>query len=197
MEMTISRRLPMVLALILAAGACDDKTAPEDPITMEESVALFKGLAGLAMTATDTLEVTANSIVLACPEGGQTKLVGSVTEQEGDTARLALTFQVTPTGCVVTGDGMQFTVDGDPSFDHKTVLEFISVPEISIRITGAITGTIKWEMGQRSGACAMALTLDAVPTPEGPLDGSFTGTMCGHQVEVDAAGLVQTSVTEE
>ena len=195
--MTISRQLPTVLALILAAGACDNKTAPEETITMEESVALFKGVAGLAMTATDTISVSPNAIVLACPQGGQTKLVGSVTEQEGDTARLELTFQVTPTGCVVTGDGMQFTVDGDPSFVHKTVIELISEPNIDIKIKGEITGPIEWELGQRSGACAMALTLDAAPNSDGTLDGAFTGTMCGHEVEVDAAGLVRTGVTEE
>lgn len=196
--MTISRRLPAVLALILAAGACDNKTAPtEEDLTKEESVALFKGIAGLSMTATDTLHVSPDSIVVACPEGGRTKLIGSITEQEGDTARLEITFLVTPTGCLVTGDGMQFTVDGDPSFVQKVELAFISVPIIDVDITGEITGPVKWELGQRSGGCAMDIALEAKPEADGTLDGSFTGTMCGHEVEVDAADLVRVSVTEE
>jgi len=92
-----------------------------------------------------------------------------------------------PSGCGVTNEGMQFTVDGNPSFRYQFAYESIGSTR---EYTGSFSGGVKWQQGDRSGNCAMDLTLvDAEPVG-GTVEGSFDGKLCGHDAEVDATGLV-------
>jgi len=98
--MSALKRLLPALALILAAGACENDTEPENELSMEESVAL--------LTA-----------------------------------------------------------------------------------AGSIVGGLNWELGERSGDCDLALTLEAVPDlVNETLTGVYRGTLCGHEVEIDANDLL-------
>lgn len=194
MEMSISRRLLAGLAVILAVGACENDMEPGEELTVEESVALLTGMGQemqvmLSDTTIVPIHVSADSVVVACPQGGRAKLI--LAEPE-DTTRLEVNVQVTPTGCVVTGGGQQFTVDGDPNFVYMLSVEITASFEVNI--SGAITGGLGWALGERSGGCDIALTLDAMPDltdPSNPgLTGTYNGTLCGHEVEIDAAALV-------
>ena len=186
--MPISRRLLAGLTLILAVGACEND---EPGLTMEESVALLQGMGQeMQVMLSDTItpiHVSQDSIVVACPRGGRAALV--VAEPSGDTNQLALDVQVTPTGCVVAGGGLQFTVDGNPNFVYVLTIT------ATFSITGSITGGLSWELDGRSGDCDIALTLEAVPDlATQTLSGAYKGTLCGHEVEIDAAQLVPTDL---
>ena len=193
--MSMARKLMSAVALTLVLGACEnDMVEPEDELTEEEAVALLKGVGALlADTTLVPIHASPDSIVVECPLGGRAKLVGGFTEEQGDTARLGADFLITPTGCVVAADGMQFTVDPDPSLRYQLVIEIIAAT-FEFNISGIITGGVAWQLDDRSGNCAMDLTLEAVPDlsdPNAPgLTGVYKGSLCSHDVEIDAADLV-------
>ena len=190
--MVISRRLLTGLGLILAVGACEDEMEPDNELSVEESVAMVKGVGALlADTTIVPIHVSEDSIVVACPQGGRAKMVGAFQEEQlGDTARLGADFLITPTGCVATGDAMEFTLGGDPAVRYMLLVEIIGFFE-EFNISGTITGGLSWELEDRSGDCAIALTLEAVPDlATQTLVGAYKGDLCGHDVEIDAADLL-------
>ena len=196
--MSMARKLMSTVALTLVLGACEnDMVEPEHELTEEEAVALLKGMGGLlADTTIVPIHVSEDSVVVGCPLGGQAKLLGAFTEeQQGDTARLGADFLITPTGCVVAADGIQFTVDAGPALRYQLLVE-LSIEDLTpvFNISGMITGGVDWQLDDRSGNCAMDLTLEAVPDlsdPNAPgLTGVYKGSLCSHEVEIDAADLV-------
>lgn len=196
-----TRRLLAGTALILVAGACkDDPVKPDGELTEEEAVALIEAataaLNQLADTTAVPIHASPDSLVYACPEGGRVKLVGAFDEQEGDTVRITVDFLVTPTGCVVTGGGMQFTLDPGPALRNLLVVEIIAAT-FEFNFTGSITGGLDWELDGRMGNCALDLSLNAAPDlsdPDNPgIQGMYTGMLCGHEVEIDAADLLLVS----
>ena len=191
--MSMARKLMSTVALTLVLGACEnDMVEPEDELTEEEAVALLKGVGGLlADTTIVPVHVSEDSVVVGCPLGGQAKLLGAFTEeQQGDTARLGADFLITPTGCVVSGDGMQFILDADPALRYQLLIEIIGFFE-EFNISGMITGGLNWELEGRSGSCGIDLTLEAVPDiPNETVAGVYKGTLCGREVEIDAADLL-------
>ena len=195
--MAFSRRVLPVFALVLAAAACESDMEPEEALSEEEAVALLKG-AGLtlAQVLEDSTLIVVNdypdSLVSRCPLGGQAKLVGTLTEELGDTARLGADFLITPNGCVIAADGIQFTVDPGPALRYQLLVEIIAAT-FEFLVSGAITGGVDWTLDDRTGNCAMDLTLEAVPNladPENPLTGAYKGMLCGHEVEIDAGDLL-------
>ena len=196
--MAFSRRVLPALAFVLAAAACESDMEPEEALSEEEAVALLKGagvtLAQVLEDTTLVVSVSPDSIVSRCPLGGQAKLVGAFSEQQGDTARLGADFLITPTGCVIAADGVQFTVDPGPALRYQLLLEIIPAFPPVFNISGMITGGLDWTLDDRSGNCAMDLTLEAMPDlsdPQNPgLTGVYKGMLCGHEVEVDAAALL-------
>ena len=198
--MSMARKLMSAVALTLVLGACEnDMVDPEDELSEEESVALLKGAGGLlAQVLVDSTLIQVNalpdSLVSRCPQGGQVKLVGTVMEDmEGDTIGFEVDMLITPTGCVVAADGMQFTVDPGPALRYRLLFEIIAAT-FEFNVTGMITGGLDWQLDDRSGNCTMDLTLEAVPDlsdPNAPgLTGVYKGSLCSHDVEIDAADLV-------
>ena len=191
--MSMARKLMSGIALTLVLAACEnDMVEPEDELTEEEAVALLKGMGGLlADTTIVPIHESEDSVVVGCPLGGQAKLLGAFTEeQQGDTARLGADFLITPTGCVVSGDGMQFTLDADPALRYQLLIEVIGFFE-EFNVSGMITGGLNWELADRSGSCGIDLTLEAVPDiPNETAAGVYKGTLCGREVEIDAADLL-------
>ena len=123
-----------------------------------------------------------------CPLGGEAKVVGTTSaEAIGDTLRLAVDAVVTPAGCQVAGDGMTFTVDGDPSLRIELNTDIIGFEQVVM--AGGVKGDIKWRLDDRSGDCAIDLPLDAtvdLSDLENPiLTGGYKGKMCGHDVTLD------------
>ena len=191
--MSMARKLMSAVALTLVLGACEnDMVELEDELTEEEAVALLKGVGALlADTTLIPIHESEDSVVVGCPLGGQAKLVGASTEdQQGDTARLGVDLLITPTGCVVSGDAMQFTLDADPALRYQLLIEIIGFFE-EFNASGMITGGFNWELEDRSGSCGIDLTLEAVPDiPNETLTGVYKGTLCGREVEIDVADLI-------
>lgn len=193
--MSLARKLVPGVALTLLLAACeDDPVGPENTLTEEESVALLKGagvtLAQVLEDSTLIVGPSENGLVVRCPLGGQAELVGAVTEEEGDTVRLGMDFLITPSECVIAADGLQFTTDPGPALRYQLLIEIIAAT-FEFNISGMITGGLDWTLDDRSGNCAMNLTLEAVPDLiNETLSGMYKGTLCGHEVEIDAATLL-------
>ena len=193
--MSAAIRALTVIAIALFAGACDDNTAPENELTEEESIAFFNGVVELVADSTLVpIHISPDSIVVGCPEGGQAKLVGGAGDEVvADTARLFLDFFITPTECALSSAGMEFTADGSPGVHYQLNIEIVGLFE-QFDITGTIGGGLLWQLGSRSGSCPINLELVAQPDLSNPaapgVSGVFRGLLCGHQVEVDASGIV-------
>ena len=190
--MSLARKLMSGFALTLFLAACeDDMVEPEPALTEEESVALLKGAGALlADTTLEPISLSEDSIVVRCPLGGQAKLVGTFTEEQGDTARLGADFLITPTGCVVAADGLQFTVDPGPALRYQLLIEIIAAT-FEFNVSGMITGGVDWQLDDRSGNCVMNLALEAVPDlVNETLTGVYKGMLCDHEVEIPAEDLI-------
>ena len=191
--MSLTRKLMSGFALTLVLAACEnDMTEPEPELSEEESVALLKGAGALlADTTVVPIHVSMDSTVVPCPLGGQAKLVGPfIAEEAGDTARFRADLLITPTGCVVAADGLQFTVDPGPALRYQLLVEIIGFFE-EFNVSGMITGGVDWELDDRSGNCVINLTLEAVPDlVNETLTGVYKGMLCGHEVEIPAEDLL-------
>ena len=177
-----------------AVMACDDSTtAPAEPLNMDEAEALYLGIQELASdTAASFVAVTPDGGVIACPLGGQvTAAVGITEEQAGDTARLVTSMTHDPEGCILSSEGYEFTLDGNPNV-HTIIAVGIVGSTLEFQIEGSITGGLDWQLDGRSGTCMIDLILSAEIDPAGtdPTPrATFAGMMCGLEVEFDAIGI--------
>lgn len=179
----------LLLMGVVAVGCQDSPVEPAEPLTLEETEALYFALYGFA---TDTTPSTPSDdeAVFTCPLGGQIKATGDFDQEfAGDTTRLTTEMVLDPDGCVTGHEGQVFTlVDGSPDIRLQLTISFVSSFE-AIGLDGSMTGGVDWELGDRSGTCMIDLiisaTLDlsgAEPTGEG----GATGRMCGLEVDFDS-----------
>ncbi|MDE2764495.1 MAG: hypothetical protein OXQ94_03860 [Gemmatimonadota bacterium] len=172
---------------VLLAGCGDDPVKPAATLTEAEAGALFKAMGTLGVLDDDAEPGASVDTTLACPGGGEARIVGSAKDRtSGDTIRLDIVTVVTPAGCVVTGDGRQFTVDGDPSVRIETNIEVVALRNSTL--TGGVEGDVEWTLADRSGTCAIDLELDAavdLSDPASPaVTGGWEGKLCGHDVKL-------------
>lgn len=194
----LARRAIIAATCALAATACLDSTEPDDSrLTQDEATGLLLGLRSVANLGDETIQpiyASPDSIVLPCPLDGTAKLVGTIEEGEPieGSATLRTDFQVTPRGCRLESAGFVFTVDGDPSL-RDIVDVTINAATFEILIEGTLTGSLAWELEERTGSCAFDLTLSGEPDFSGPqpsFSASYTGTLCGYNVDIDATQFV-------
>ena len=189
----MSARNPLALSglvlTVMAAGCGDD---PPDALNEAEALGLFRSITeGLELVPQDDLgdlEPGPVDTTEPCPLGGEAKFVGTVTARPiADTVRVEIGAVVTPTGCKVSGDGMTFTVDGDPSIRIEVSLDIIAFGKIIMG--GGVEGGITWQLEDRSGDCAIDMPLDAtvdLSNVDDPLvTRGFRGKMCGHDIRLD------------
>ena len=186
------------IASVLAAGACSDSTEPEEEsLTRDEATGLLLALRTAVNSGAETIQpifASPDSTIVPCPLNGTAKLVGMIEEGEPieGSATLKTDFQVTPRGCRVQGGGLVFTVDGNPGV-RDVVAAVIDIQTFQILIEGTLTGTLDWELAGRTGSCAIDLTLGGEPDLSGAgpsFTASYTGTLCGYDVDIDATNLV-------
>ena len=187
---------PFVYAIALATlvvTACDDdnKVDPQDELTQKEAVALLGGLAELMADSTiQPIHASEDSVVLPCTKGGRVKFVGGVKEEtRADTSVVSSDFMITPAGCKLVPDDLDFTADGDAGVrQHLEVKIWIEGGGPNFDVAGGFKGGLKWMLDSRSGSCAVDLTFvpDNTLDPEDDLTGVWKGALCGHQVEVNA-----------
>lgn len=196
MDLTPTRRLLAPIALALAVGACgDDPAEPEGELTEEEAVALVVAVTTfLADTTVVPIHASEDSIVVECPSGGRAKIVGKITEEEGDTARIGVDLLVTPTGCGLAVGEQRFNLGPGLALRNQLSIEIVGAT-FEVNIDGMMTGGLDWELDDRTGDCMIDLTLEAAPDlsdPDNPgIQGKYTGALCGHgDVEIDAEDLL-------
>ncbi len=191
--MTGFRKLSLFTAVLAAvSGACSDSTTdPAEPLSMDETEALYLGMQQVAGDTTpEIISATPDGAVVACPLGGQATMVIEVNEEmAADTARLDTRTTIDPEGCVLSSQGYEFTVDGNPDVQLEVNIAIVG-STFEFLLDGSLAGGLDWQLDDRSGTCMIDLTL-SVEIAEPPT-GSFSGTMCGHEVEFDAGGVVPT-----
>lgn len=184
--------IAVLLAGALAAGCSEGTTEPPDTserLSEAESLALFEAMRAIQSDPDATIiGGSENSMVVACPLGGQITITIDVVEESvADTARLRSDFTATPSACQVSSGGMRFTVDGRPSVRERTVATIVGFFE-AFTIEGSVTGALDWQSDDRSGSCDIDMTLS------GGLDSSGTepslaavlaGSLCGHETRLD------------
>ena len=186
--------LPAAIALVLGAGACTETTEPPKPLTEQEAMDLLDGYRTLLLDDDpNIISETAGGALIECPLGGQAEVSGSgEDEMAGDTARLKLNISINPMACRVSANGNEFTITGDPGIREDISVEIVGFFE-SFDVTGTTVGTLAWESDDRSGSCDVDLVLSAEPDlsdPDNPgVNGSLSGMLCGHEVEIDVAEL--------
>ena len=176
----------LVLTVMLAG--CDDPAEPPDALTEAEALALFKSLeGGIGFGPGDDVDPGPVDTKVACALGGEARVVGTTrVGTAGDTARIAADVMVTPVGCKLSGDGLTFTVDGDPNIRILVTTDIIRFENMIVG--GGAEGKITWRMGDQSGDCSIHMPLEATidfSNPEDPkVTGGYSGRMCGHDIEL-------------
>lgn len=181
--------LAALLTAAMVVGCDNDTTEPAEPLSMVETEALYHGVQELAMDTTlAIISVGPNGGVLACPLGGQVASTFEFSEETvADTARASTSVTLNPEGCVLSSAGNEFTLDGNP--DVRTAINTAIVAStFEFLVDGTITGGLDWMLDDRSGTCLIDLTI-GVDLGQPPT-ATVSGTMCDHEVEFDAGGLV-------
>ncbi|MCY4400608.1 MAG: hypothetical protein OXE96_14910 [Gemmatimonadetes bacterium] len=181
----MSRYGAFLVAGVATLAACESTTDPADPLTPEETEALYFGLTELAQdTAPEFISTTPAGAVVACPSGGQvTAAIEAREDMAGDTTRLITHTTLDPDGCVFSSEGYEFTVDGNPDVVIALSIGFAVVGEtFEFLVDGSMTGGLDWQLEDRSGTCMIDLTLGLDLSSLQPA-GLVSGTMCGLEVE--------------
>ena len=186
--------LPAAIAVVLVAAACTDTTEPEEALTEQEARDLLDGYRTLLLEdEPNVISETEGGALIECPLGGRAEFTGRAEDEfVGDTARISLDIRINPLDCVVSANGNQFTITGDPSVRERISIEIVGFLQ-SLDATGGTAGTLAWELDDRSGTCEIDLALGAEPDlsdPSNPgVSGTLSGMLCGHEVNMDVAEL--------
>ena len=175
-------------AALTAAGCEESTTEPAAPMTIQETEALYLGMQQMAMDTTlEIISATPDGGVVACPLGGQATVGAEFNEDSAaDTARLMTIVTLDPDGCVLSSEGSEFTLDGNPNVRTEVNITIVG-STFEFLVDGSVTGGVDWLLDDRSGTCMIDLMFGADPTQ--PMAGTFSGTMCGHEVEFNAGEL--------
>lgn len=185
--------LCMVLVTAFFTVGCEESTTePAEPLTMQETEALYLGMQHVATdTMPDIVAATADGVVIACPLGGQAAVATDFSEEmAADTARLRTLVTLDPDGCVLSSEGNEFTLDGNPDVRMEIDIAIVG-STFEFLVDGSMTGGVDWQLDDRTGTCMIDLTLE-VGVADPPTT-TFSGTMCDHEVDFVATGVVSTS----
>ncbi len=130
-----------------------------------------------------------SDITYMCPEGGNVRIVATVSESESDssyTAETSGTF--IPQSCGSGG----FVLTGNPSIVFSIELDATLTSEgVDIDMGGDFDGTMNWDYGDRSGICRWALDLDLVVMPDLDLEVYLRGQACDNDLDVNISDIFE------
>ncbi len=178
-------------ALLLAQAACDLLEADDDPLAEVEVIALVEGLGTLGILSPAD-DATGAAATAPCPLGGEVTFEG-IPIGSAVTQTIELDITVTPRACRLSSRGLTFTLDGSPNLREQGVITIVGFFE-RVDVDIEITGSVDWELDDRSGTCTVNLVLDgetvpSVTDPAPTLTGSLAGTMCGVSVDLNLEDL--------
>ena len=216
-----------MLFLCSALTACDSMEETEDMLTAQEVDALltvintsfgvlgsdsavYEAVSGAipeeddSVNPEDLLSGIPVDTTYACSEGGSINLQGTVMLGASDGGQLVQNydFSLAPSGCVVTVENATFMLDSNSGIRQQGMVSLEAIEgdnalTLAIPIVNTGTGTVDWELDDRSGMCdvdlstdvTVSLTLGSDPDADTLLDlnvdveGGTTGTLCGIEVE--------------
>lgn len=193
--------VPVLAASILAFSACgsDSPTGNSgDALTAAEAEFLvsefFNALELIQIPLLDTGPAAASGLartpygelydpVIAasgpCAGGGLTSVNGAITgdvDETANTADITASATVDFTGCVVPGETISYTLNGNPDVG---LTADIAITQTSISIDIGVDGAVSYETTDgRSGSCALDLTVAASQSALG-FSQTLGGTACG------------------
>ncbi len=195
--------IPLALALALAVACDDNPVAPAHPppdpneaLSEDESVALFRGITRL--TLADASALHPGTVMIECPRGGHVEVVETIEgfQADGNSPEMDVAYTITPASCRIRSQGYLFVVDGKPSLrtELHLAIGMLGFQEVAY-VTGTIDGELGWQLHNRSGSCAIEGTVDSwgslVPDPDSHGSGYFAGSVCGYSVKIDTSALLQ------
>ena len=185
------------IALIVAAGACDESPTNVGDLSQAEAEALAEvvssqvidgafGASQRGSSASAPAAATVNyeesvSFTGECELGGTVSIDADYEgEMDDETGEGTLSFVMTQMhdGCMgEADDGTVFTLDGAPSVTAELDME---VAEEMFAFDGSYNGAVDWATGDRDGTCTIDVTF-SVDLNGGMQSGSASmqGSVCG------------------
>ncbi len=199
MYRNIVRSLALVAALGVAACGDDGPVATGDPLTEAEVAALSEiiltsaflspsgapnfvegGPQGAPVSFSESVELT-----VPCEGGGSVNLTGSASgtvDDETGEFDLAFSLGQAHSSCVATAQNEQ-TFELDSSMSLVFNFEGTFDQEVTtLDWDGALTGSVDWETGEKSGGCSVDLSYAASFTGQS-ITASTNGAVCGVTVD--------------
>lgn len=175
----MTRRWLIPLAVLVMPAACGDPVYVESELTREEATSFLEGILALRKTGELTLIERSRSVVVAaCPlDGRVTFLDTGHTWEVADTLWIDEGETVIPDRCGFASDGLDFRMVGDPSLHNEVAKKIVGWRGIVRAASGSLKGRVFWQLGGRTGDCAMDLTLSLKPGNVGV----YQGNVCGHE----------------
>lgn len=187
-----SRLLTGFVALGIAVSACGDGagtlgTNSGDPLDAGEANAVFNqlfaiGFGGIASGPAPLRAAAAEPIpetTSQCPGGGSVTVSGDV---DGGSTSASFNIVETISGCMITEDGVVFTVNGDPNITISGDISFDQSLE-NLDVDMDMIGGFGYSADDgRSGTCAVDVSISLTGT-----NASVTGNVCGQSVTVSSA----------
>ncbi len=176
--------------MVVASGsaACGDGTTePGEPLSPREAEALFLGMMELATDPTPSLiSGTLVDGVMDCPLGGAAiRVYGEAQEPLEDSNSSTIEITLDPDRCVLSSEGWDFTVDGNPEF--RVVMTSSSTgTDLEFELEMTFGGAVDWELDDRWGTCVFDMEFKGGTVrnfAEPQWFGGGTGTVCGVDVE--------------
>ena len=185
--------LPAAITLVIWAAACGgDSVSPDPEMTEQEAIELFEAFrefqSGVDFAGIPGLQ---ERFVTTCPQGGLAEFVSWLDEEvAGDTIRLYLNRQASPSNCWITIEGVLYNLYGNPSVYEQTLTETVG-DSGHFDVEGVVFGALGWVSESRSADCTMELTISMesdLADPENPrLVGDISGELCGHIVIMEVS----------
>lgn len=178
--------LPIIATIFLTMCSNPSEPEPNTPLSEIETGEL---LDAMLVVLSDTMpQVTATrgpgDISVACPEGGESRVLFSATDEKvsGDTVSTTTTVNFIPEGCEIMGDrGTRFTLDANPGIDYTITLSIVGFFE-DFDVGGGLDGQLDWMVENRSGTCGMDMELELAVDDDLSAVGMLVGSMCGHDL---------------
>lgn len=130
-----------------------------------------------------------SDIIYMCPEGGNVRIVATVSESESDSSYSAET-----SGTFIPQSG-GFVLTGNPSIVFSVELDATLTTEgVDIHMGGDFDGTMNWDYGDRSGICRWALDLEIDVKPDLNLEVYLRGQACDNDLDLNISDIFEVDI---
>lgn len=188
----------MMLALVVAVGACGDSDDPTEVVTDELSEAEAAALAEVmsenafatwqqdqaAMAPSLATFEQSVSFEADCELGGSVSVSGDMVAETSETTEdVTIDYTVTQVhqSCVAeSSDGLRFTLDGAPDVTVNFVVE---TGGDLVTLDGGYAGSVDWSTDDKQGSCSVDIDFTAEVSQTGESgSASMSGSVCGRSV---------------